>query len=105
MARSQSMNDVHYAPYDPTKEYYREIDQAMRGRNRVGMNPEGVAYNSNFKVTHSPERVQHIDNLYQNSINRQYARQQGSLQSMQERETKQRADLKESLLGQIREKR
>lgn len=106
LGRSQSVGEIrHYQPYDPTKEYYREIEQAMRGRNRVSLNPEGIAYNSSFKITHSPERVHQIDGLYQSSINRQYQRQQGTLLHMKEQEARQRDDLKLALLEQIKEKR
>lgn len=104
MPRSQSLGNIR-STNDPTKQYYYELDNAMRSRERRNVNPEGQTINSNFKVTHSPQRVQHLDNLYVDSLKQHYNRQQGLLQSYKERETKQREDLKQSLLEQIKQKR
>jgi hypothetical protein len=109
-----SVGDLHQglqrnASYaNPTKQvlfslfqYYYEMDKALKERDgKLTTNPESLAYNSSFKITRKAENLPQLDFMERGKNN--YNQQQNFYQSIKDRECRERQELKDVLLSQIR---
>ena len=102
LTRSYIQKNATYS--NPTKNYYYELDNALRERETKMVNPEALKENSSFKVTRKTDQLKGLDFMYAGNSHNNYNQQNSMLQSMKEKETKQKMDLKNALISQIKEK-